>query len=135
MATAHPEAEEAQDDDPNELEATELHPYQNAAHSRPPSSTTTAMDADAGTGDLEPLPRRRRSIADMVGRVWRRHVVVTVSHEACRDHLGMFNVNDRIFQITVMFPTSGPFYSLAILYLFAICTYKVALKRSPLHEE
>jgi len=95
MATAHCEAEAARDDDANELEATELHDYQNGAHSRPPSSTTTAMDVDAGTGDLEPLPRPRRSGADVIGGFWKRHVVVTVPHDACRDHLGRSHVNDR----------------------------------------
>lgn len=95
MATAHCEDEAARDDDANELEATELHDYQNGAHSRPPSSTTTAMDVDAGTGDLEPLPRPRRSGADVIGGFWKRHVVVTVPHDACRDHLGRSHVNDR----------------------------------------
>lgn len=123
MATAHSEAEEARNDNPNELEATELHDYQDEAQSRPTSSTITAMDDNAGTGELAPLPGRRRSIADMIGKFWKRHVVVTVSHEACRDHFGRFCIKDQVlFRVPVLFSSSNPFCSSSISYLLAICT-------------
>ena len=96
MATVQPEAEGALNDDPDGLESTELHDYQDAAHSRPTSSTTTAMDVDAGNINAQSRPRERKSTADMMRTFWKRHVVVTVSHEACRDHFGRYHINGQL---------------------------------------
>ncbi len=95
MATAQPQPGEAQNDDPEELDATELHDYENAARSRPSSSRATAIDADANDGHIGRRQRQPTSTANMIRKFWRRHVVVTVSHSACRDHFGMYHVNDN----------------------------------------
>lgn len=92
MATARsiPIAEESRENDAHELEATELRDYEDAAHSPQTSSTTIAMDADGNGINVEPSSRYKKSIADQIRAFWKRHVVVTVSHKACRDHFGAY---------------------------------------------
>ena len=92
MTTAQSDAEEEQNDDQEELEATELHDYEDGAHSRSTSSAMTAADGDTNRSNVELHTRQRKSPADMIKAFWKRHIAVTVSHEACRDHLGTFYV-------------------------------------------
>ena len=94
MSTAQTEVEESRNNDPNEREATELRDHDDAANSLPISSATTAMDDEATGSNVEPRPRERKSAADMIRTFWQRQVVVTVAHEACRDHFGTYCAND-----------------------------------------
>lgn len=74
----------------DEREATELRAYTTQAATLNAASVTTA--ADDGTRAV-PTNRPERqgagSILDSTRAFWARHVAVTVSHEACRDHFGM----------------------------------------------
>ena len=97
MATPQsiPITEESRENDADELEATELRNYEDPAHSPQHSSTTTAMDADVNGTNVQPRLRHTVTIVDKISAFWKRHVVVIVSHEACRDHFGAYNANHQ----------------------------------------
>ena len=96
MPTAQSEHEESQINEPDEREATELGDYENAHRSPPVNPTTTVMDNEAIGTNMEPPRNRRKSAADMIRTFWKRHVVVIVPHEACRDHFGTYFVNNQL---------------------------------------
>lgn len=72
----------------DEREATELQSYNQSAN-RNAASVTTAADDDFYSVRTNRLKRQcPESILDSIRSFWSRHVVVTVSREACRDHFG-----------------------------------------------
>ena len=72
----------------DEREATELQSYAQPAV-RNAASVTTAADDDLCSVRTNRLKRQcPGSVLDSIRSFWTRHVVVTVSHEACRDHFG-----------------------------------------------
>lgn len=76
------------DSDHAEREATELQSYNQPAL-RTAASVTTAADDDVHSVRTNRLKRQcPESVWESIGAFWSRHVVVTVSHEACRDHFG-----------------------------------------------
>ena len=89
MSTTQTEPEESRNHDPDNLEATELRDYDDATNSPPSSSAITARNDDVVGSNVEPCSRERKTAAGVLRTFWKRHVVVTVSHEACRDHFGM----------------------------------------------
>lgn len=77
-----------EDEDRNELEATELRNYEDTAQSGRRCSTGVANSAGTNDGGNERLQEPRVATRGAAKIFWNRHVVATVSHDACRDHFG-----------------------------------------------
>jgi len=73
----------------DEQEATELQAYTNRhAIRNAPAVTTAADDGSRSVPTNRPERQGPGSIPGSIRAFWARHVVVTVSQEACRDHFG-----------------------------------------------
>ena len=80
MASSNSETEH---DDEDDIEATEMHAYEEPTTSRP-------CDPKKPMSSLERVYRRLKlGIPRPLKNFWNNQVSVTVSHEQCRDHFGM----------------------------------------------
>ena len=74
----------------DQWEATELRSYHPPLASRPEDLSPSISEHGSQTGTGDSSRRRHNGFVDRIKTFWRRHVVLTVSHEACRDLFGMF---------------------------------------------
>ena len=122
MAATDPDAEEAYNNHSEELEATELRVYEHGSHPRTTSPSATSVGANINGGAVDSLPSQPRSRGSPIKLFWKRHVVATVSHDACRDHFGKCFILivvgiyvDAVMVYSFLIFCCGPLYCLNIL--------------------
>lgn len=71
------------------LEATEL------SRIRSQYSRTTDLYRRASSSNSRASPRGLRRLTYAIWKFWRNQISVVVAHEACRDHLGMYQILSR----------------------------------------